>query len=203
MGGAVRGELAATFLRRDINEPAAPAKGRRPKIGAARNCRADPAHDVILHRVSWCRVHLHVFCRIVIHRPPGLGVDAFGPGHLPHGLDRLEELAVDAVEDVSEAVACSVEKNFTILAVHPGVNQHVAAGLVVVVAVIGRVLVKPFDLAGRSIEGYGAVGVKIVAGSVARIKSGDRVPRSPIGEIGSGIVSAGAVKAPPPVRHAP
>ena len=49
-------------------------------------------------------VVLHALARLVVDRLAGLGVDAPGPGHLRHILRRLEELPIEPVERVVEAV---------------------------------------------------------------------------------------------------
>jgi hypothetical protein len=76
-------------------------------------------------------------------------------------------LAVEAVEHVTETVAGRVRDDFAVLAVDLGVDQDVAADLVVVVVVVGRVLVVPSDLAVRGVEGDRTVGVEIVARTIA------------------------------------
>src|SRR5215470_17785750 len=48
-------------------------------------------------------VVLNGFTRIVVHRPAGLGIEAGGPVHGGEGLTS-EELAVDAIQGVVEAV---------------------------------------------------------------------------------------------------
>src|SRR5262249_26962136 len=129
---------------------------------------------------------------IVVDGPAGLWVDALGPREVLDGLGRLEELTVEAIEHVIETVAGRMRDNFPVLAVDFGIDEDVATDLVVVVIVVRRVLEVPRDLAVRRIEGNRAVGVQVVARTIARIVGRNRIARSPIGEIGRRIVSAGA-----------
>src|SRR5262249_34688350 len=162
--------------------------GCRPEIGAAGDGRAHPAGEIVLIGVGGLGIDLEVLGRIVLERLAGLGIDALGPVRFLDVLRGLEELPVEPVEGVFEAVAAGMGQDFAVFAVHLGVNDDVAAGLVVVAIVVGRVLVKPPDLAGRGIEGDGARRVEIVAGTIGGVIGGNRVARAPIGEAGDGII---------------
>jgi hypothetical protein len=131
------------------------------------------------NRLSALGIELDVAARIVIDRPAGLRIEALGPGQLLDGLGRLEELAVEPVKDVAEAVAGRVRDDSSVLAIDLGVDQDVAADLVIIVVVVGRILVVPGDLAVPRIEGDGAVGVEIVARTIARIVGRNRIARTP------------------------
>ncbi len=147
---------------------------------------------LVRNRVGTFSIDLDVAARIVIDGPSGLWVDALGPREVFDGLGRLEELTVEAVEHVIEAIASRVRDDFPVLAVDFGIDEDVAANLVVVVVVIRRVLEMPRDPAVRDIEGDRAVGVKVVARTIARIVGRNRIARTPIGQIGRRIISAGA-----------
>src|SRR5215831_20922706 len=82
--------------------------------------------------------------------------------------------------------------HLAVLAVDLGIDQHVAADLVVVVIVVRRILEVPRDLAVRGIEGDRAVGVEIVARTVAGIISRNGIAGTPIGQVRRRIISAGA-----------
>ena len=103
-------------------------------------------------------------------------------------LSGLQELAVEAVENVFEPVAARMGEYLAVLTVHLGVDDDVAAGFVIVAIVVRRVLVIPFDLAVGGIEGDRARCVKIVAEAIARIIGRHRIARAPIGEVGGGII---------------
>src|SRR5262249_43032926 len=140
------------------------------------------------------RIDLDIPAWIVVERLAGLRIDALGPVHLLDRLRGFEKLPVDAIEGVCEAVTARMEQDLPILTVYPGVDENVAAGLVVVAVIVGRVLVIPPDLAGRGIEGDCAVGVEIVARTIACIKGRYRVAGAPIGQVGDGVIGARAVE---------
>ena len=90
-----------------------------------------------------------------------------------------EQLAVGPVEDVEEAVAIGMEQKFGRLAVVSGVDQDVGFGGVAIVQVVRRELVVPLEVAGLGIEREDAVGVEVVAGTVAVVASRARDCRWP------------------------
>ena len=121
--GLVARDVGATFELGNVYKLGLLAVGRRPEIIAARHARAHAARlfaiEDFLDRRS---VALQILGRVVVDGLAGLGVDALGPGHLRHILGRLEELPVEPVERVVEAVARGVSKNPAVLAVHLGVD---------------------------------------------------------------------------------
>ena len=76
---------------------------------------------------------------------------------------RLQELSVEAIEGVVEAIACGVGHDLAILAAHLRVDEDVRADFIIVHRVVGRVLMMPLDLAGRGIDRQRAVGIEVVA----------------------------------------
>jgi hypothetical protein len=130
---------------------------------------------------------LEVLGRIVFERLAGLGIDALGPVRFLDVLSGLEELPVEPVEGVFEAVAPGMGQDLAVLAVDLGVDDDVAAGLVIVAIVIRRVLVEPPDLAAGGIEGDRARRIEIVAGTIGGVVGGNRVAGAPIGEVGDRI----------------
>src|SRR5215470_4033493 len=68
------------------------------------------------------------------------------------------------------------------------VDENVSADFVVVPHVAWRILKIPVRAAAFGIQGNGTVGIKIVARPIGGIKLGRRVPRSPEGLVGIGIV---------------
>jgi hypothetical protein len=101
-------------------------------------------------------------------------------------LGRVEELPVEPVEGVFEAVAPRVRQDLAVLAVDLGVDDDVAAGLVVVAVVVGRVLVEPPDLAGCGVEGDRARRIEVVAGTIGGVVGRNRIAGAPIGEVRRG-----------------
>src|SRR5262249_29535672 len=140
---------AATFLRRNVEVAGLAAVGRRPEIGAAADGGADLARRLIDDGPGALGIGLHLFAWIVVDRLAGLLIDAFGPGDHLDVLGGFEELAVEAIEHVVEAIATGMRDDLAILAVDLGVDEDVSAGLVVVTIVVRRVLEMPCDLAAR------------------------------------------------------
>jgi hypothetical protein len=62
------------------------------------------------------RIGLHVLARIVVDRLAALGIDALGPRHLGAVLNRVEELAVEAIHRVVEPVAVGMHDELAVLA---------------------------------------------------------------------------------------
>src|SRR5262245_35684500 len=187
---------AATFIGRDVEVAGLAAVGRRPEVSAAGDGRADLARRLVREYLGAEGVGLHILARIVVDRFTGLRIDAFGPVYDLDVLRRLQELAVEAIEHVVEAVAAGMREQLAVLAVDLGVDEDVSAGLVVVHVVVRRVLVPPRDLAVRRVEGDRAIGEEIVAGTISRIVGGNRIARAPIRQVGDRIIGAGAVERP-------
>src|SRR5262249_55239775 len=82
--------------------------------------------------------------------------------------------------------------DLAILAIDPGVDENVGAGLVIVPVVVRRVLVPPSDLAAAGVEGDGAVGEEVIAGTECRIIGRNRIARAPVCEIAGRCVSTRA-----------
>src|SRR5262245_57813312 len=185
---------AATFIGRDVEVAGLAAVGRRPEVSAAGDGRADLARRLVREYLGAEGVGLHILARIVVDRFTGLRIDAFGPVYDLDVLRRLQELAVEAIEHVVEAVAAGMRNDLAVLAVDLGVDQDVSAGLVVVHVVVRRILVPPQDLAVRRAQRGPAGGEQTVAGTIGRIVGGNWIARAPIGEIGDRIVGTGAVE---------
>src|SRR5262249_13073529 len=168
--------------------------GGRPVVGAARDRRAYRAYGLVDAHIRGLGVDLDVLGGIVLERLAGLRIDARGPGHALDVLSCFEELAVEPIEDVLEAVATGMRQDLAVLAVHLGVDDDVAASLVVVTVIVRRVLVVPPDLAVCGVERDRTRGVEIVAKPIGRIVGWHRIARSPIREIGGGIVGPGNVE---------
>ncbi len=194
MGGVIRGDVGTALELGDVDHAGLAAVGRRPIVGAAGVVRADVAARLVVVDVAALGIDLQVAGRVVVDRLAGLGVDALGPGDLAHVLDRLDELAVQPVEHVIEAVAARMGDDPAILAVHLGVDEDMGAGLVVVAVVVRRVLEVPFELAGGGIDGEQAVGVEIVAGAIGGVVAGHRIARAPIGDVGRRVIGASDVE---------
>src|SRR4029077_15325050 len=86
-------------------------------------------------------IGLQILVGIVVDRLAGLGIDALGPGDLADVLRGLQELSAEPIEAVGKAIARSANDSLAVLAVDPGIDQDVTAGLVIVHRVVGRVLV--------------------------------------------------------------
>src|SRR5262249_10182680 len=168
--------------------------GRRAEIRTGRDGRGDAAGGLVLHTIGGFGVKLEVLGGIVFDRLAGFEVDTLGPVHLLDCLHGLEELAIDAVERIFEAVAPRMGENPAVFTVDLGVDDDVAASLVVVAVIVRRVLVVPPDLAGRGVERDGARGVEVVTRAVGGVECGYRIAGTPIGEGGGGIVRAGDVE---------
>src|SRR5439155_12780442 len=100
----------------------------------------------------------------------------------------------EPVEAVGEAVARRTHDGLAVLAIDLGVDQNVAAALVIVHRVVGRVLVIPAQLAGRRIERKHAVGVEIVARPIGAVVFRRWIAGAPIRSVGPRIVGAGDVE---------
>ena len=193
MGGRIRRDVGAAFVAGDVEEPGAGAVGVRPEIGAAMDVRAGVLDHVGV-ALPVVRIGLHVLAGVVVDRLAALGIDALGPGHLGAVLHRLEELAVEAIDGVVEAVAVGMHDELAVLAVDLAVDDDLRAAGIVVAVVVGGVLEVPRHLAGRGIDGDGALGEQIVARTVGGIVARGRIAGAPIGEIGLRIVGAGDVE---------
>jgi len=81
-----------------------------------------------------------------------------------------------------------VQQNFRRLALIDGVDEHIGLGGIAIFEVVGRELVIPFDLARFRVEREDAIGVEVVAGTVAIIAVGPGVAGGPVERIARGIV---------------
>src|SRR5262249_53044150 len=106
----------------------------------------------------------------------------------------LQELAAEPIEAVGKAVARGAHDRLAVLAVDLGIDQDVAAGLVIVHRVVGRILVIPAQLAGGGVERQRTVGVEIVARPIGAVGVRRRVSRTPVGGVGRGIIRAGDIE---------
>src|SRR6266478_5191589 len=197
MGAGVDRDLAAALGRWDVKVSGFAAVGRRPEIATPGYARTDTMRVLVCNRGGTLSIDLDVAAGVVLDRPSHLWIEPFGPSEFFDGLHTLEELAVKTVEHVTEAVAGRVCNDFAVLAVDLGIDQDMAADLIVIVVVIWRVLEVPGDLAVRRVEGDRAVGVEVVARAVARIIGWNRIARTPIRQISRRIISAGAKKTRP------
>src|SRR5207253_4512656 len=74
----------------------------------------------------------------------------------------------------------------------PGrIDEHRHLRGVVIVRIIGRELIKPFELSGIGIERHDGIGVEVVAFTLAGIPIRTWIACSPVSEIESGIVRTG------------
>jgi hypothetical protein len=108
VGAGVHGDIAVALIGRDVEVAGSVAIRHRPKIGATRDRWAGPSHRAIGKGRFAFGVDLDVAARIVIDRLTGLRVDTLSPGHILDVLGSLEELPVQAVETIGEAVAIVV-----------------------------------------------------------------------------------------------
>src|SRR5262249_30869604 len=120
-GGRVGGDVGAALARPDIEELGLVGVGRRPGGGNAVGVRARVL-DGVGDGFPIVIIGLHILAGIVVERLAGLGIEALGPGYLLGILYRFEELAVEPVEDVVEAVAVRVHHQFAVVAVDLAVD---------------------------------------------------------------------------------
>src|SRR5258706_8779801 len=149
MGAGIDRDLAAALGRRDVKVSGFAAVGRRPDIASPGYARTDTMRVLVCTRGGTLSIDLDVAAGVVVDRPSRLWIEPFGPSEFFDGLHTLEELAVKTVEHVTEAVAGRVCNDFAVLAVDLGIDQDMAADLIVIVVVIWRVLEVPGDLAVR------------------------------------------------------
>src|SRR3954468_21433741 len=136
MRGGVGLDVGAAFVAGDVEKIGFLTERGRPEIGAAMYVGA----GVLEHVVAALPVvveGLHVLAGIVIHRLAGFRIETLGPGDLGGILHALEELAVEAIEGVTEAVAVGVRKQLAVLAVDFAVDDDLGAGGIVVAVVVG------------------------------------------------------------------
>ena len=120
----------------DVEVAGPVAIGHRPEIGAAPDRWTGPSHGAIGECCFAFGVELDVTARIVVDRFAGLRVDTLSPGHILDVLGRLEELAVQAVETVGEAVAAGMGDDLAVFAVDLGINQNMGASLIVIAIIV-------------------------------------------------------------------
>src|SRR5262249_54528468 len=96
-----------------------------------------------------------------------------------------------AIEHVVEAVAAGVHHELAILAIDLGVDDRMLGDLIVVIRIVGRVLVAPFDLAVRGREREHAGGPLVVARPIFRIPVGASIADALVKRVSLRIVGRG------------
>src|SRR5262249_53512763 len=192
MRGLVGHDIGTAFIAGDVDELGPLAVGRRPEVGAAVHVGAGVLEDVGA-ALPLDREILHVLARIIVDRLAGLGIDAFGPGHLIGVLRRLEELAVLAIECVVEAVAVGVDEKLAIVAVDLAVDDDLRTGGIIVAIVVRGMLEEPLHLSGCVIERARTVGDECVVRPMRGVIGRGRVAGAVISDVLLRIVGAGPV----------
>ena len=121
---------------------------------------------------------------------PAAFVESARPVHL-HERRARQEPAGRAIEHVEEAVAIGPQHHLRRRAAPVHVDEHRHLHRVVVVAVVGRELVVPLQLAGVGVERDDRVGIEVVAGPLIGIPVGPRIADAPVGQVQRRIVRTG------------
>ena len=95
-----------------------------------------------------------------------------------------KHFAIGPVEHVEEAVAIGVQQQFGRLALVDGVDQDVGFGGIAILQIVRRELIVPLEIAGLGVERENAVGVEVVAGTVAIVAVGPRIAGGPVEGVG-------------------
>src|SRR4029077_12647816 len=114
MGAGIDRDLAAALGRRDVKVSGFAAVRRRPEIATSSYARTDTMSVLVYNRGGTLSIDLNVATRVVVDRPSRLWIETFGPSEFFNGLHTPEELAIEAVEHVTESVARRMCNDFAI-----------------------------------------------------------------------------------------
>src|SRR6266576_4194689 len=136
-------------------------------------------------------VLLDVLGRIVVERTAGFRVETRRPGDFVDILLAGDERAVPAVECIEASVARCMHHELAILAVDFGVDDRVFGYFVVIIWIVRRVLVAPFDLAVGWRDREHTCCPLVVARPVFRVPVWARIADALIDGVGIGIIGRG------------